>query len=275
MSCCTSASTCSRPMKLETGAGRLPRRATRTVPCGGPAEVLVNPAVPPTSLAHQHRPVGATYHSATRQPSSRQLGRRRLATAHLPIVRAFTPNESRTCSGAHAIPNRPRAASCADRGRRPAADRQTRHTGATTRSQLSRTRRSPGGRHEAGRRRSTRAYVRIRPPWPCSASRPMLRMPWRETLQGVHGFRFSGLSSGDSTDRINVSTGMPALAERHRPLAATRCFVLGLPRAGPAGVRVFRPGDAFPTETTTGRGHVLRTAGGGDVLVSIVELADA
>jgi hypothetical protein len=84
------------------------------------------------------------------------------------------------------------------------------------------------------------------------------------------------------------------------PLAATRRFFLGLPQgwygdwhpaprrqlcciltgavevqAGDGEVRVFRPGDSFFTEDTTGRGHVLCTAGGGDVLAAIVQLADA
>jgi hypothetical protein len=84
------------------------------------------------------------------------------------------------------------------------------------------------------------------------------------------------------------------------PLAATRCFFLGLPpgwygdwhpaphrqlccvltgavelQTSDGEVRVFRPGDAFLTEDTTGRGHVLRTAGSGDVLAAIVQLADA
>ena len=84
------------------------------------------------------------------------------------------------------------------------------------------------------------------------------------------------------------------------PLAAMRCFLIGLPQGwygdwhpaprrqlcfvltgvielqtSDGEVRVFRPGDSFFTEDTTGRGHGLRNAGSVDFLGAVAQLADA
>ena len=83
------------------------------------------------------------------------------------------------------------------------------------------------------------------------------------------------------------------------PLEAARCFFLGLPQgwhgdwhpsprrqlnivlmgavevqASDGEVRVFRPGESFFTEDTTGRGHVLSNTGSGEVIGAAIQLAD-